>query len=130
MKAKAKTNTNPIRDMMMPEAFYQDLDPGIRFAVRVLHAAGGLETCQSCQGGKGHSYDRPTIDMIATGDGAKGFRALAELADYGLHVRDVSIIWPIKYGLPYEKLWRITFWRSMEERADEQPMFVYGYQAQ
>ena|ERR1035438_9034659 len=115
--------------MMMPEAFYKELDAGIRFAVRVLHAAGGIETCQSCQGGKGHSYDRPTVDMIATGDGALGFRALAALADYGLPVFDVSIVWSIKNFLPYEKLWRVTFSQTMESRANEMPMFIHGYRA-
>lgn len=119
----------PIRDMMMPEAFYQGLDVGIRFAVRVLHAAGGIETCQSCQGGKGHSYDRPTVDLIASGDDAVGFRALAALIEYGLPVSDVSIVWPVRHGLPYEKLWRVTFTTTTPERADEPLMFVHGYRA-
>src|ERR1035441_3826925 len=103
----APVSHGPIRDMMMPEAWYKDLDAGIRFAVRVLHAAGGIETCQSCQGGNGHSYDRPTIDMICTGDDARGFRALAALCDYGLPVAEIAIVFSIKNWLPYEKLWRI-----------------------
>jgi hypothetical protein len=120
----------PLRDMMMPEAFYQELDAEIRFAVRVLHAAGGIETCQSCQGGKGHSYDRPTVDMIATGADAVGFRALAALADYGLPVDDISLVWRVRNFLPYEKLWRVTFTETMEARADDTPIFVCGYRAQ
>ena len=117
----------PLRDMMMSEEFYQSLDVGIRFAVRVLHAAGGIETCQSCQGGKGHCYDRPTIDMIATGEDALGFRALAALAEYHLRVVDVAILWNVRNFLPYKKLWRITFITTMETRADEMPMFVHSY---
>ncbi len=128
--ATLKIHAAPLRDMMMPEEFYKGLDVGIRFAVRVLHAAGGVETCQSCQGGKGHSYDRPTVDMIATRDDALGFRALAALAYYGLPVADVAIVWNIANRLPFEKLWRITFTRTMEERAEETPLFVYGYRAQ
>jgi hypothetical protein len=120
----------PSRDMMMPESFYQALDPGIRFAVRVLHAAGHVETCQSCQGGEGHAYDRPTVDLIAGSADAKGFMALSALVDYGLPVADVAILWHIKNGLPYEKLWRITFTKTMESRADEKPIFTYGYRAQ
>lgn len=120
----------PLRDMMMPESFYQRLDPGIRFAVRVLHAAGGIETCQSCQGGKGHSYEQPTIDMLCGGRDAKGFLALAALVDYGLPVADIAIVWRVANGLPYEKLWRVTFFRTMEDRADEKPMFIYSYRAQ
>lgn len=116
----------PIRDMMAPEAFYQNLDKGIRFAVRVLHA-NGFETCQSCQGGKGHAYNEPTVEMIATGADAEGFGALSVLQSHGLEVNAVAIIWPVRNGLPYEKNWRITFRRSMEDRANDKPMFVFGY---
>lgn len=126
----------PLRTEMFPESFYLALDPGIRFAVRVLHAH-GIETCQSCQGGsdpkrpdRGHAYPVPTIDMVACGDDARGFAALACLQTYGLPVATVGIVWPIKNGYPYEKLWRITFWRTMEDRVNETPMFLYGYQAQ
>ena len=126
----------PLRTVIYPESFYQGLDPGIRFPVRVLHAH-GIETCQSCQGGpdpkrpdRGHAYEVPTIDMIAIGDDAMGFAALAYLQGCGLPVRTVGIVWAIKNGLPYEKLWRITFWRTMEDRANDKLMFLYGYQAQ
>jgi hypothetical protein len=119
---------NPLRDMMMPEEFYQELDLGIRFAVRVLHAA-GFETCQSCQGGVGHSYDHPTVDLIAGADDANGFGALRALQAYGLDVAKVSLVWPIRHGLPYEKLWRVEFNRACDERADEQPTFIFRYQA-
>lgn len=126
----------PFRTKMMPEAWYQELDRGIRFAVRVLHAR-GLETCQSCQGGpdaarpdRGHAYDRPTVDLVASGSDSWGFVAMAALQDYGLRVRDVSLVWDIHEGLPYGKLWRITFWKTMEDRADEIPNFITGIQAQ
>ena len=115
-----------IRDLVWPEKSYQSLDKGIRFAVRVLHA-GGFETCQSCQGGRGHAYDRPTVDLIAGGDDALGFGALAALRNYGLPIADVSIVWPVQNGHPYEKLWRVTFSKTMEDRADEKPSFVFGY---
>jgi uncharacterized membrane protein len=119
----------PIRDMMAPERFYQQLDSGIRFAVRVLHAA-GFETCQSCQGGRGHAYDRPTIDLVASGDDATGFGALEALQSYGLQVAEVAIVWPVRNGLPYEKLWRVVFTKTMEARANHKPSFVFGYLAQ
>lgn len=117
------------RNHMWPDASYKNLDVGIRFAVRVLHA-NGIETCQSCQGGKGHPYDQPTIEMISTGGDANGFAALAVLQAYGLPVDAVAIVWPIRNGLPYERLWRITFSQTMEDRANDKPMFVYGYQVQ
>jgi hypothetical protein len=81
-----------LRDMMMPPDWYEKLDKGIRFPVRVLHAAGGIETCQSCEGGKGHAYEVPSIDFIARGQDSTGFKALAALNDYGLPVREVSIV--------------------------------------
>lgn len=122
----AKKLVMPQRDHMLSEAFYPALDAGIRFAVRVLHAA-GLETCQSCQGGKGHAYFEPTIDMISTGDDAEGFRALAALQSHGLPVSEIAIAWPVRHGLPYERLWRITFRKTMEDRANDRPMFIHGY---
>lgn len=118
----------PIRDMMWPEKAYRELDAGIRFAVRVLHAA-GFETCQSCQGGKGHAYLEPTVEMIAGADDAEGFGALAALRGYGLPLSELSIVWHVRSGLPHEKNWRITFSKTMESRADEKPIFVFSYRA-
>jgi hypothetical protein len=121
--------------MMMPEPFYQQLDIGIRFAVRVLHAR-GFETCQSCQGGadperpdRGHAYNEPTVDLIAGPADAKGFAAVAALQDYGLEVRHVALLWNVRNGLPYEKLWRITLCEMCAERANDVPMFIYSYTA-
>ncbi len=117
------------RDAMMPEAFYLGLDAGIRFAVRVLHAAGGIETCQSCQGGKGHAYDRATVDLIASSDDAVGFRALAALQDFRLPVQDLALLWNVRNGLPYERIWRVTFTTPMLDRVDDRPGFVHSYRA-
>lgn len=116
---------------VMPESFYQQLDAGIRFPVRVLHARGGIDTCQSCQGGPGHdmAYHEPTIDMIAGAEDAVGFVAMAALEEYGIAVRDVSIVWNVKGGVPYEKLWRVTLVRTHDARADELPAFTHGYWA-
>lgn len=114
------------RGLVWSEKSYRSLDRGIRFAVRVLHAS-GFDTCQSCQGGKGHAYDRPTVEMIATGEDALGFGALEALQAYGLPVDAVAIVWSIRHGLPYEKNWRVTFSQTMEDRANEVPAFVYSY---
>jgi len=52
---------------------YEKLDSGIRDAVRIL-AEAGVETCESCQGGKGHAYPEPTIRFY--GERSAGFHAL------------------------------------------------------
>lgn len=119
----------PLRSKVWSEADYQSLDRGIRFAVRVLHAH-GVETGQSCEGGAGHAYFAPTIEFSADADDATGFIALGHLQRYGLPVDSVSIRWHVFRGLPFEKLWHITFWKKMDERADEQPGITWGYQFQ
>ncbi len=40
--------------------FEPPLDEGIRETVEIL-IAHGVETCESCQGGEGHSYPEPTV---------------------------------------------------------------------
>jgi hypothetical protein len=95
MEHKIVDTKMPIRSIIWSDESYLGLDAGIRFGVRVLHAH-GIETCQSCQGGEGHCYDRPTIDMVAGADDSEGFRALACL-------------------------------QTLEARADDKPMFTYGY---
>lgn len=112
---------------MQSDQWYAGLDDGIRFAVRVLHAR-GIETGQSCEGGDGHAYDHPTVDLLGATPGA-GFAALAALTEYGLRVRDVALLWPVSKDLPGENYWRITLWQAWPERADEQPTFVWHYEA-
>lgn len=117
----------PLRTKVWPD--YSGIDAGIRFAVRALHAR-GFETCQSCEGGEGHAYDHPTVDLIAGGDAA-GFMAVGVLAGYGLPVRDLAQAWNLDaLGRPYETIWRITFRSAFPERADDWLMFLWGYQAQ
>jgi hypothetical protein len=108
---------------------YDGIDEGIRFAVRVLHSR-GIETCQSCQGGAGHAYPAPTVDMLAGSNDAAGFMALAYLHAFGLPVVSVSKCWSVSNGEPFEMLWRIEFAHPFPERADEELMFLWGYQAQ
>ena len=110
------------------DKWYAGLDAGIRFPVRVLHAR-GIETGQSCEGGDGHSYDHPTVDLLSAGR-SLGFAALSALEEYGLKVRDVALLWTVVDGLPSEQFWRITLWQAWPERAGEVPMFCWSYQVQ
>lgn len=116
--------------MWMEPGAYNGIDAGIRFAVRVLHAR-GFETCQSCEGGDGHAYDQPSVDLLAGANDATGFAAVAELVGFGLPVDRVSQVWNVdKMGRPYETIWRIEFSRPFPEYADRDLMFIWGYQAQ
>lgn len=115
-----------LRHHVQPDEFYAGIDAGVRFAVRVLHAA-GIETCQSCEGGQGHAYTEPSVDMRADGPHrAGGFRALSALADYGLHVRRIELVWDVVDDLPTERIWRVVLRKAHSERADERPQFIRG----
>ncbi len=117
-------NGAQVRTRVMPDSWYERLDAGIRFPVRVLHAF-GLETAQSCQGGAGHDWHEPGIDL-AGGRNADAFAALAAIARYGIDVTEVLLRWSVTDGLPEERHWRIVLRRAYPERATERPIFVYG----
>lgn len=119
--------TQSIKSLVRSDSWYAELDEGIRFPVRVLHAR-GIETGQSCEGGDGHSYDRPTVDLFGGGP-LDGYAALTALEEYGLCVRDISLVWAVDRGLIVETFWRITFWKSWPERANEIPIFEWKYVA-
>lgn len=120
-----------VTDRVEPESFYRGLDPGIRFAVRVLHAV-GIETCQSCEGGKGHCYEGPTVDLHAGSyRDTTGFSAVDALAVYGLEPVSLALFWHLDpLGYPFERLWRIVLRRAAPERADETPTFRMVWKAQ
>ena len=86
----------------------QGLDPGIREAVRRLIDA-GVETFESCQGGRGHTYPEPTVRFH--GDPSEGFRALASvLGKYDLRVRALKRTWIVDGSEPTGPYWELTFW--------------------
>jgi len=97
-------------------------DAGVRFAVRVLNAA-GIPTTESCEGGEGHVGEHP---WVIVQDRRDLFLGVARLTEYGLEVRTASIEWRIDAnGEPDEGArYRITLARKWPERADEQPMFL------
>ncbi len=122
------TSAATSHSLMGSYEFYAQLDPGIRFPVRVLHAH-GIETGQSCEGGKGHAYDKPTVDLRDGGTRPVGFAALSALEDYGLRVADVALFWRVDKGVPVENFWRLTLRQAWPERADEVPIFEWSYRA-
>jgi hypothetical protein len=82
------------------------LDAGIRRAVVVLRQ-GGVETFESCEGGKGHAYREPTIRF--RGDRSEGYKALAAAMQAGLPVAELRRVWPILDGEATGPWWELTF---------------------
>ena len=91
-----------------PADLYAELDPGIRDVVRLLRSH-GWNTTQSCEGGEGHAYTRPTIELVLTDhmdsverlaqllveSGCRPFRIEAELlvpVDGGYWTRRATIV--------------------------------------
>ena len=102
---------------------YRKYDKGVRFAVRVLNAA-GIHTTESCQGGEGHCGERPWVIVRERAD---LFHAVAVLASYGLQPMTAAIEWYVEpeFSAPLEGArYRITLREKCPKRADEQPMFL------
>lgn len=81
------------------------LDPGIAPLVHTLRAA-GVETFESCEGGRGHAYPEPTVRFF--GDEAEGRRALGEAQAAGFNVAELRKVWPLIDGEPTGPYWELT----------------------
>lgn len=84
------------------------LDPGIVRAVRVL-MEGGVETFESCEGGKGHAVSEPTVKFYGTQ--AAGWKAIAVCKDFGLPARRLNRCWDMDEGEPSGPYWELVFRR-------------------
>jgi hypothetical protein len=71
------------------------LDRGIEKAVHILQA-NGVETFESCEGGKGHAYPEPTIRFH--GGHAEGYRVVTIALHHGLQVSSLRRTWDCLYG--------------------------------
>lgn len=111
---------------MESDALYAGLDKGIRFPVRVVNAA-GIRTNQSCQGGSGHSYPYPSIDIEDSP--TVGFAVLHALEQYGIRCRAINRHWRIdaEDGTVADVFWRIELRKAWPERASEVPVFTVGH---
>lgn len=91
----------------MPDLTYSPpLDPGIALYVETLRSS-GIETYESCEGGRGHAYTEPTIRFH--GDRSEGFKALAVAVQRQLPVAALRRIWTILDGEPVGPHWELTF---------------------
>lgn len=86
--------------------FEPPLDEGIREFVEIM-IAHGVETCESCQGGEGHSYAEPTIRF--EGALSEGLRAASVALAYRLPVSRLRRTWSIADGMLHGPWWEMTF---------------------
>jgi len=87
--------------------FEPELDEGIREIVITL-IKNGVETFESCEGGRGHSFPEPTVRF--EGSAAAGLRALAIAIDNGLPVSRLRRTWGMIDGVIHGPWWEMTFW--------------------
>jgi hypothetical protein len=84
-------------------------DHGIRKTVELLQQ-NGIETYESCEGGRGHAYHEPTVDF--RGGPEAGFRCLAVCMMLRLPVAQIRRVWEIQQGEPVGPIWSVVFkWR-------------------
>lgn len=116
------TPMQPVFTEVRSEKKYADMDPGIRYPVRLLHAH-GIPTNESCQGGEGHAFHDPSIVMQE----GRAFEAMNQLERCGIPVREVVSRWSVDDGVPNERSWVVVLRRALPERADDLPMFISGH---
>ena len=88
------------------------LDPGIRHAVLVLQS-GGVETFESCEGGRGHPCPDPIIRFH--GDAWAGYRAFAVAMEHGLPVLELRRVHDVNDGQLNGPWWALVFRPSVRK---------------
>jgi hypothetical protein len=88
------------------ENLYSSLNKGISQQVQVL-MSNGIETFESCEGGKGHSYPEPTIRFH--GERSEGWKALSIALQHQLKVFALRRIWTVNDGEPIGAHWEMVF---------------------
>lgn len=91
---------------MTKRKYSPPLDAGIKRYVEILNDR-GIETFESCQGGKGHAYPEPTIRMH--GERSEGFKAFAIAQQHAFPVSSIRRIWRVIDGEPTGPHWEMTF---------------------
>lgn len=98
---------NPVSKQKAHPPVPGKLDRGIAKAVERLQSC-GIETFESCEGGKGHAYPEPTIRFHGTPEA--GWRAVAVCLAYGLPIMALRRVWDVLDGNePVGPHWEITF---------------------
>ena len=85
-----------------------EVDPGIAPVVRLLRQ-NGVETCQSCQGGPGHSSREPYVEFL--GGAGAGPLAVGVALTYGIPVSELQKSWYVFEHILDGPIWRLTLTR-------------------
>ena len=97
----------PRMERVSDNAFTLDhLDRWMRYAVLVLHR-GGIQTYESCQGGRGHAFPEPTIRFEGTQEDA--FRAARIARANGLPAHHLRRFWRLNDEGAELPAWELTF---------------------
>jgi hypothetical protein len=105
LKADELEQFAPVTDM--------ELDFGIRDAVLALRAA-GIETFESCEGGKGHAFPDPTIKF--QGGPWAGYRAFAAAMERGLPVLRIQQVYGVSGNHLEGPWWEMIFHTTVKEK--------------
>ena len=104
---------DPERLQRAKESFFDPpLDEGIREIVITL-VASGVETFESCEGGRGHAFPEPTVRF--EGADSEGLRAVSVALENGLPVRRLRRVWGFKNSTIHGPWWEMTF-RPLKQR--------------
>ncbi len=108
--------------------FEPPLDDGIREIVSTL-VSNGVETFESCEGGRGHSFPEPTVRF--EGSASEGLRALSVALENGLPVARLRRTWGIIDGAIHGPWWEMTFWppKDSQQWADRDTSARYAAQS-
>jgi len=94
--------------------FDMPLDEGIRdFVIKLV--ANGVETFESCEGGPGHAFPKPTVRF--EGQNSEGFRALSVALENGLPVSELRRVWGVIDNLAHGPWWEMTFHQQGDHSA-------------
>jgi len=97
---------NLLRERAEEDISALKLDPGIELYVTTLRRW-GVGTCQSCQGGLGHSYPEPTVEFH--GDSGALHHALWVALSHGLPVVEVRRSWNVIDMELRNPVWQMIF---------------------
>jgi hypothetical protein len=73
----------------------------------ITRVANGVETFESCEGGRGHSFPEPTVRF--EGAALEGLRAISVALENGLPVRRIRLVWGFENNMIHGPWWEMTF---------------------